>query len=76
MHTILIVPCQKGMHFEGPLPTCQFGIWPPAKFTGFTGEFILNKFVLFASSANPAAAHFSFPDHLKCKTYTKDNILG
>lgn len=61
---ILIVPCQMGMHWEGHIPTCQFSIRPPAKLTGFTSEFILNKFILLASSANPAAAHFSFPDHL------------
>lgn len=46
------------------LPTCQVVVGPPAELACLAGELILNKLVVLAGSADPAAAHLTLPDHL------------
>lgn len=49
--------------------TFQFFVRPPAQVTGLARELILDVLVVFAGSADPAAAHLSLPYHLVHKTF-------
>jgi len=42
----------------------QFLVRPPAELAGLAGELVLDELVVLAGGADPAAAHFSLPDHL------------
>lgn len=45
--------------------TCESVIRPGAQLTGSAGVFVKHKFIFFARGTRPAAAHFTFTDHLK-----------